>query len=311
MGAQSHPKSASAPLYWAIMQPSRTANGPVGSAAILEAAAALCMAEAGTSSPARLISLLCDERLNAGDLAVKIEAHPVLSARVLQVANSPYYGQVRSVATIKRALQLLGINAVRGIAAAAFIDQVIPRRVATLPDTQSLLRHSLATAIACEMLATRVHPLLAPDAFIAGLLHNLGTVVQASLDPAGTAAIIAARASDPHGAIRSLEQQHCQLHHEVCGAVLFDAWQLPDSLVNVAMHHHEPNDAPDSQRQLVGLVWAGANLALSCANTFSLEPAVAGLDYAKMLALGLRKHDIDAAATELPERVELLSRALT
>jgi HD-like signal output (HDOD) protein len=293
------------------MQLSRTANGPIGRTAILEAAAALRMAEAGTSSPARLISLLCDERLTADELTAKIEAHPVLSARVLQVANSAYYGQVRAVATIKRALQLLGVNAVRGIAAAAFIDQVIPRRVASLPDTPALLRHSLATAIVCEMLATRVHPTLAPDAFIAGLLHNLGTVVQASLDPAGTTAIIAARVSDPCGSIRSLERQHCQLHHEVCGAVLFDSWQLPDSLVDVAMHHHEPEGAPDARRRLVGLVWAGANVAVSCGITFSLEPAGASLDYAKLLALGLQKQHIDTAAAELPERVELLSRALS
>jgi len=293
------------------MQPSQTANGPIGRAAIREAAAALCMAEAGTSSPARLISLLCDERLSGDELAAKIEAHPVLAARVLQVANSPYYGQVKSVGTIKRALQLLGVNAIRGIAAAAFIDQVIPRRIATLPDTPSLLRHSLATAIACEMLAARVDPLLASDAFIAGLIHNLGTVVQASLDPAGTAALIAARIADPCGAIRSLEQEHCQLHHEACGAVLFDAWQLPDSLVSVAMHHHEPDDAPESHRRLVGLVWAGASLALSCSITFSLEASAAGLDFAKTLTLGLKMHDIEAAAADLPERVDLLSRALT
>ena len=293
------------------MHPSQTANGPIGRAAIREAAAALCMAEAGTSSPARLISLLCDERLSGDELAAKIEAHPVLSARVLQVANSPYYGQVKSVGTIKRALQLLGLNAIRGIAAAAFIDQVIPRRIATLPDTPSLLRHSLATAIACERLATKVNPVLAPDAFIAGLIHNLGTVIQASLDPSGTAALIAARATDPHGGIRALEQQYCQLHHEACGAVLFDAWQLPDSLVSVAMHHHEPDNAPDLHRPLVGLVWVGASLALSCANTFSLEPAIGALDYAKILALGLQRDHIDAVAEELPERVELLSRALS
>ena len=293
------------------MHPSQPANGPIGHAAIREAAAALCMAEAGTSSPARLISLLCDERLSGDELAAKIEAHPVLSARVLQVANSPYYGQVRSVGTIKRALQLLGVNAIRGIAAAAFIDQMIPRRIATLPDIPSLLRHSLATAIVCEMLAARIDPLLAPNAFIAGLIHNLGTVIQASLDPAGSAALIAARASDPCGPIRALEQQHCQLHHEVCGAVLFDAWHLPDSLVNVALHHHGPDDAPDPHRRLVGLVWIGANVALACANTFSLEPAVGALDYAKILVLGLRKDQIDAVADELPERVELLSRALT
>jgi len=92
--------------------------------------------------------------------------------------------------------------------------------------------------------------------------------------------------------------------------VLFDAWHLPDSLVSVAMHHHGPDDAPDIHRRLVGLVWVGANVALACANTFSLEPAIGALDYAKILAVGLRKDQIDAVADELPERVEQLSRAL-
>ena len=283
----------------------------MGRPAILEAAAALHMAEAGTTSPARLITLLCDESLSADQLAAKIEAHPVLTARVLQVANSPYYGQVRSVGTIKRAVQLLGVNAIRGVAAAAFIDQLIPRRVAALPDLPALLRHSLATAIACERLVTHAQPLLAPDAFIAGLIHNLGTVIQASLDPAGTAAMIAARSLDPCGAVRALEQQYCQYHHEICGAVLFDAWQLPDALVSAAMHHHEPDAAPAAQRRLVSLVWASAHVALSCGNTFSLEPAVTPLDYPKMLALGLRQPDIERVAAELPSRVELLSRALS
>lgn len=293
------------------MLPLRITHAPIGRSAILEAATALRMAEAGTSSPARLITLLCDESLSAEQLATKIEAHPVLTARVLQVANSAYYGQVKSVGTIKRAVQLLGVNALRGVAAAAFIDQLIPRRVPALPDLRALLRHSLATAVACEMLVTHAHPLLAPDAFIAGLIHNLGTVIQASLDPAGTAELMAARSLDACGAVRALEQQHCQYHHEICGAVLFDAWQLPDPLVGVAMHHHEPDAAPAAQRQLAGLVWAGANIALSCGHTFSLEPAATPLDYPKMLALGLQQPDIERVAAELPGRVELLSRALS
>jgi hypothetical protein len=80
--------------------------------------------------------------------------------------------------------------------------------------------------------------------------------------------------------------------------------------VNVALHHHEPDRAPDAQRRLVGLVWAGANVALSCGVTFSLEPAGAALDDAKILALGLARQHMDTISGELPERVELLSQAL-
>jgi len=279
-------------------------------AAILEAASALHISGSGGNSPARLISQLCDERLTADELVAKIETHPILCARVLKVANSAYYGQRGSVANIKRALFLLGVNAVRGIAAAACIRQVMPLRSGTLSDMSALLTHSLATAVACDMLATIAMPSLAPDAFIAGLIHNLGTVVQASLEPTGTATLIAARAAYPSQNLRSLELQYCQPGHEACGAVLFDAWNLPQSLVNSAQHHHEPAHAPEPHRALAGLVWAGGHLALCCNYTYSLEPVAPPQDEAGLFGLGLLPRHLDVVTRELGERVELLSRSL-
>lgn len=278
--------------------------------AIIEAADALHIGGTAGSSAARLISQLCDERLTADELVARIEAHPVLCARVLKVANSPYYGQRATVASIKRALFLLGLNAVRGIAAAACIRQVMPHRSGTVPDMPALMTHSLATAIACDMLATIAMPSLTPDAFIAGLLHNLGTVVQASLEPTGTATLIAARAAYPSQDLRTVELQYCQPGHEACGAVLFDAWNLPQSLISCARHHHEPAHAPEPHRTLAGLVWAGGHLALCCNYTYSLEPVAPPQDETKLLGLGLLPRHLDVVTRELAERVELLSRSL-
>ena len=278
-----------------------TANSILERTAILEAATALHMVGAGSGSPARLIALLCDERLGADELAGKIEAHPVLSARVLKIANSAYYGQSRGVGSVRQALLILGSNAVRGIAAAACIDQVMPRRTAALPDIGSLFRHSLATAIACEMLATSIHPPLVADAFIAGLIHNLGVVIQARVDATGMAAMINARRADPVIDIRALEEQHVQVRHEECAAVLFDAWQLPDGLIAAARHHHTPEAAPEPHRALVALVSTAATVALAGGFTYSLEPrapAVAG-------------PDIQHIVSELRGRVEQLSQALS
>jgi HD-like signal output (HDOD) protein len=278
--------------------------------AILEAARALHMESAGSNSPARLISQLCDERLNSDELAVRIEAHPVLCARVLQVANSPYYGQAGSVASIKRALLLLGISAVRGIAAAACIRQFIPQRGVALPDLPAFMMHSLATAVACDRLANISASARAPEAFIAGLIHNLGTVIQAALDPTGTTALIAARSASPAQDLQTVELQHCQVGHESCAAVLFDAWSLPQSLTVSAQHHHNPEAAPDPHRVLAGLVWAGTHLALCCQFTYSLEPVAPARDDPRLLALGFHPQQIDVVSAELVQRVELLSRSL-
>src|ERR1700759_2533829 len=114
---------------------------------ILKAAADLRMDKVGPDSPASLITVLCDDSVGADELELRIEAQPLLSERVLQVANSPYYGQAKTVANIRRALMLLGINVVRGITAAACVDQVVPQRIGSLPDMSALLRPSLATGI--------------------------------------------------------------------------------------------------------------------------------------------------------------------
>jgi HD-like signal output (HDOD) protein len=292
------------------MASSCTSLSSDGRAAILEAANALHLGGTGSSSPARLISQLCDERLTADELVARIEAHPILCARVLKVANSAYYGQRGTVASIKRALFLLGVNAVRGIAAAACIRQVMPHRSGTVTDMSAFMTHSLATAVACDMLAAVAVPSLASDAFIAGLIHNLGTVVQASLDPTGTATLIAARAACPSQELRPVELQCCHTGHEACGAVLFDAWSLPQSLVVSAQHHHDPAHAPEPHRALAGLVWAGGHLALCCNYTYSLEPVAPPQDEPRLLGLGLLPRHLDVVTRELPERVELLSRSL-
>jgi len=269
------------------------------------------MAQVGSDSPASLIPVLCDDNVGADELAARIQAQPMLTAVVLRVANSPYYGQAKTVGNISRALMLLGVNAVRGIAAAACVDQVMPQRINCLPDIPALLRHSLATAIAGEMLATMTHPLLARDAFLAGLLHNLGIVLQASLEPAATSALIAARKTQPTDPIRTMEQQHSLVSHEECAAVLFDAWQLPDRIVESARCHHSPGQAQPTHRVLASLVGASASLAVSCGNTFSLEPAAPAPDYAWLSGLGLYERQIETVKSNLPERVKLLSGALS
>jgi HD-like signal output (HDOD) protein len=292
------------------MGPSANSTSRSSRAAILEAAQALHLQGAGNGSPARLIAQLCDERLSSDELAAHIEVHPVLCARVLKVANSPYYGQGGSVATIQRALLLLGVNAVRGIAAAACIRQVLPQRVGALPDLSRIMTHSLATAVACDGLAKVTAPAVARDAFIAGLIHNLGTVVQAGLDPAGTTALLAARSADPEQDLRSVEVQYCQAGHELCAAVLFNAWDLPQSLVVSAQHHHDPVQAPNPHRLLAGLVWAGSHLALCCQFTYSLEPRAPARDDSRLLELGFTPSQLDAVTADLQPRVELLSRLL-
>lgn len=279
---------------------------------VLEAAGSLRLMGLNASASSRLITLLCDETVSADELSLRIEREPVLSARVLRVANSPFYGQQRSVTTLRRAVLVLGLKALRGIAAAACIDQVVPSRVAVLPDASSWLQHSLATALASEMLAARILPEMSSSAFITGLLQNLGVLIQTVLAPQGIASMISTRRGNVHAGIRTLERQHEVPAHERLIGLVLEEWRLPPAMVAAAMHHHHPAEAPEDYRLLARLVGTGAQLAVLCGNTYCLEPAPAGLE-AENLANGLLlppAHELPAFRDELQRRVNHLVAAL-
>jgi HD-like signal output (HDOD) protein len=287
------------------------ARAPIDRAQILKAAASIGVLGAGTHLAARLMALLCNPAVTAREIAALIANEPAIYARVLRVANSPYYGQARAITSMERALLVLGLEAVRGIAAAACLDRTVTRgRDGALVDMQALVQHSLATAAAADALARIADPALAAEAFIAGLLHNLGIAVQIHLDAPGVRAMIQARAVDALCDLRAMEAERVIVGHEECAAVLFEAWQLPASLVAAVRYHHDPLAAPEAHRALAALVNLGATLGLSCGHTFALEPGPVGRDAGALALLALREEDLDRVQAGLAERVAGLRSAL-
>lgn len=278
---------------------------------ILKVAASMGLLGAGAHSGPRMMALLCNPQVSEREVTAVIYREPAIYARVLRVANSVYYGQSRSVTTIERALPLLGLDAVRGIAAAACLDRTVALgRAGAKVNMQALLRHSLATAAAAESLARIGHRPLASEAFIAGLLHNLGVPVQIQLDAPGIEAMIQARQIDGNRDIRLLESESAAVGHEACIAVVFDSWQLPDSLVAAVRHHHDPMSAPEPHRTMAALVSLGAHLALASGHTYTLEPASAERNRPAMTLLGFEEAQLDDLSTRLPEQVAKLRQAL-
>lgn len=280
-------------------------------AQILKAAVTLGILGSGADSVPRMLALLCDPQVDGSEIVSLIGRQPSMYARVLRVANSSYYGHPRSITTIERALLMLGRDAVRGIAAATCFDRTLALSTkVTAIDMQAVARHSLTTAAGAEALATITRRPMASEAFIAGLLHNLGIAVQVHLDPRGIDAMIDANRDGSVCGIRALESKHAIVGHEECLAVVFEAWQMPESLVAAAAYHHAPMDASESHRDLTALVNLGANLGLAIGPCYPLEPAPIERDLPAMLWLGLTDEHLDAVAAQLPARVAELGSAL-
>jgi HD-like signal output (HDOD) protein len=293
------------------MEPNQQTRPSIDRAQILKAAASLGVLGSGTNSAPRIMAALCNPAVSPGQVAAMIGKEPALYARVLRVANSPYYGQSRSITTIDRALVVLGVDAVRGIAAAACLDRSLPRRGEhSVVDMKSLIQHSIATAASAESLARIGRPALAAEAFIAGLLHNLGIVVQLHLDAPGIQAMINLRQAGDVRDMRALESDCVAIGHEECIGVIFEAWQLPDSLIAAARDHHDPMAAAPPHRELAALINLGANLGLASGSTFGLEPSGIARNAPAMAWLGLDDDQLNGVAVDMPARVAALRSAL-
>jgi HD-like signal output (HDOD) protein len=278
---------------------------------ILRAASALGLLSESRSSAPRVLATLCDPRVTNSAISSLISQDPGLAVRVLKVANSSYYGYARSVTTIERALCLIGLNAVRGIAAMVCFDATVMRTPAGgLIPWAAFVSHSLAVGTAAETLAKIQCRELAGDAFMAGLLHNLGVPIQAMLDPLGVQGFIASLALSTDQNVREVEQSHGLIGHEACAVVVFENWGLPASLMDAAAHHHHPSLSPVTNQRLTWLVHFGLHLAAGAGFRFPGEPMHAVRSAGAMAKLGLCDALLDETQKMLPDRLSQLQNAL-
>ena len=169
---------------------------------------------------------------SAKDLAAALTADPALTARVLRLANSAYYGLSRRIADVTFAVTVVGFPTVRAMAAVHASGLFEPGDH-TVPD--GYWEHSVATATVCSVLAPRagVRP---NQAFPLGLLHDLGTALLFRADPERFLAVQAeARDGRP---LRAAEKAAYGLAHDEAAARVFSAWRFPETFIEAVADHH-------------------------------------------------------------------------
>lgn len=195
----------------------------------------------------KVLRLIEDPRSSAADLARLVEADPILSARVMRLANAPYYGLSRKVGSASRAVVLLGFSTVRALAVSAACSLLADD--ATLGPA-GYWSHSVAVAASASVVA---HELGVPpgEAFSAGLLHDLGVALLFRRDRAGYHDLVTRAGHDP-SSILQLEANELGITHTDMGAAALEAWRFPPAFVRaVADHHHAPERVGNSLGRLV------------------------------------------------------------
>ncbi|MBI3140506.1 MAG: HDOD domain-containing protein [Rhodocyclales bacterium] len=191
---------------------------------------------------ADLLHSLHDETINTTALAKKIGHDPMLSARVLKVVNSPFYGVAGRVSSLPEAVMVLGFSNIRSLALAASLAGGFPLAAHGEADPRRVWRHSFCCALTAQALAgpTRIDE---DTAFSAGLLHDIGRIALFVAAPDKCAAAIELHRQQG-GCVTAAEEAIFGMSHAALGARLLTRWRLPAALVRAVEFHHRPDMEP-------------------------------------------------------------------
>lgn len=168
-----------------------------------------------------------------------------LTARVLRLANSAFYGMQRKICTADDAVVVLGMRAIRNLAMIASTYHWMDRPLRGYAFGQhEFWEHSLGTAVAAQLIAQNVAPGKGDLAFTCGLLHDLGKVaLNAWLENRSfTMNAIAAKLDLP---IEKAERRVLGFDHQDVGARMAEMWNLPTPIVEAIHYHHAPSECPN------------------------------------------------------------------
>lgn len=182
---------------------------------------------------------------NKGDYSIReisriINKDPSLSAKVLRIVNSPYYRKGDKVTGIEQALLHLGRDATKNMAISASVYNIF-NKVSDKPpvfDLKLFWWHALMCAVLAKLMAEKISYSCSEEAFLAGLIHDLGKLVLWTNFPDDYAVVLES-AKDQTDRLLAGEKQMGATHTEV-GAWLLGRWNLPSLITDGVLYHHEP-----------------------------------------------------------------------
>jgi HD-like signal output (HDOD) protein/nitrogen-specific signal transduction histidine kinase len=208
----------------------------------------------------RLLQMVDDDQSTMGDLASLVRQDPGLSTRVLSIANSPALRRGSELISIENCLIALGTRMVRSIATCLSIQNLFERRSGVSEaDLSGFWVHSLIVAELSRNLAVSAGLPQPEEAYLAGLLHDVGELILLSALGEPYAQLLASTADED--ALQAKESAQFGVHHGEIGTWLTDQWHLDSSFADGILFHHARPEEIATAAALPQIVWLAHALA--------------------------------------------------
>jgi len=192
----------------------------------------------------KILEIITNEDPDLDELASLIETDQATAIKILKLINSPHFGVPTQITSIRKAVLMLGFSEVRGVLLGVTVTESL---IKSLRETRGkeqdiLWKHSLSCAICAEMLTAKICPGLKAEAFVGGLLHDVGKLILESCFPDKLDQVRSEHTGQGVPWLTA-EQEILGVDHATVGKWLAENWNLPELFVQAIWLHHHPLSA--------------------------------------------------------------------
>lgn len=201
-----------------------------------------------------LVEMVDNDKYSAKDLSGLIAKDVSISSSVLKLVNSAFYQLPRKITSIHQTVVILGFTIVKSIALGSAIFKPVgieDRKI--LRHRKLLWTHSLGVAVIAKIIANKVNYEDIEEAFVAGLLHDVGKVVIDVLFKEDLQHVLE-MVEDGNSTFSDAEKLIMGIDHAEAGGILLKKWQIPESVTSAVSYHHSFSEAPTEHIELTSIV---------------------------------------------------------
>lgn len=248
---------------------------------------------------ARIIQTVEDPKSTATQLHQIISHDPALVTRILKVVNSAFYGLPGQIGSVERAIVLLGLNAIKNISVAASLGQLFRGiKLCEGFTAKDLWTHCIGVAVATRQIARDMKVPIADEAFLAGMIHDIGILVSLQIQPEQIRQVCETVKREGRDFCQT-ERDIIGVDHQQLGKGLAEMWRFPRSCQLVAGYHHQPRQLAND-RLLVALVYVADTICAQANHGFNLTALHQKLDSVGLADVNIDPVLIERTRTSLP-----------